>query len=124
MLISTPRCPPAFPQESHTREARRISCLGEATQTYTLKVAGATKHTQAAPNTFAQHPAQGELLFGDEHILQFVLQFVTDAQAVHCWGRGWGEKGTGPLWFLIPDPACLLHLTPPTEQTRALPQLE
>ena len=71
-----------------------------------------------APLTFAQHAAQGELLLGDEHILQFVLQLITDAQAVHWWGGV--EKGEG-LWFLIPNPAHLLHprLPRPTEQRRA-----
>lgn len=61
-----------------------------------------------ASHTFAQHPAQGELLLWDEYILQFVLQLITDAQAVHC-GEAGGEKGEGPLWFQIQNPACLLH---------------
>lgn len=75
-----------------------------------------------APRTFAQHAAQGELLLRDEHILQFVLQFITDAQAVHWWGE---RRGT---LVLNPNPSLPPPLqTPATEQRQvslALPQLE
>lgn len=36
------------------------------------------------PHTFAQHPAEGELLLWDEDVLQLLLQFIADAQAIHC----------------------------------------
>lgn len=69
-----------------------------------------------ASHTFAQHPAQGELLLWDEYILQFVLQLITDAQAVHC-GEAGGEKGEGPLWFQIQNPSLPpVPQTPPSKQ--------
>lgn len=43
-------------------------------------------------HTFAQHPAEGELLLRDEDILQLFLQFVADAQAIHC--RRGGERSS------------------------------
>lgn len=36
------------------------------------------------PHTFAQHPAEGELLLWDKDVLQLLLQFIADAQAIHC----------------------------------------
>lgn len=70
-----------------------------------------------APHTFAQHPAQGELLLWYEHILQFVLQLIADAQAVHCGEQGWSERGGTPL---VPDTKPNLlptPQTPPSDQT-------
>lgn len=52
-----------------------------------------------SPHTFAQHPAQGELLLRDEYILQLVFQFIADAQAVHCREE---EVRTGLSCFLDP----------------------